>query len=319
MVKYVLVLSATLLFSCSKGPKLNDVDLLKKSHSLLGQKQTVPVVDHNEVALGKVLFQEVALSGNNTQSCNSCHNVSNYGVDNTVTSLGSNGAPGRRNTPTVYNAVYSTSQFWDGRASNLKEQAGGPINNPKEMNSSPSQVESKLKLNENYVRTFKYVYNREPFYEGVLSSIAAYESTLVSNGTSKFDVFLSGRASVLNNSEKRGLEHFLNYGCVACHSGNNLGGRSYAKFGVLHPYSNTSDTGRHGVTGSDADRYVFKVPSLRNVEKTYPYFHDGGEPTLEGAVRTMAYTQLGRELSEEEVNELVAFLKTLTDNFESVH
>lgn len=316
MLKFLVL--TTLLLSCSKGPKLGDNDLLKKANSLLGQKAPKVVVNYNEVALGRTLFTEVGLSGNGTQSCNSCHNLNNYGVDNEVTSLGSTGVRGKRNTPTVYNAVYSSAQFWDGRAANLVEQAAGPLLNPKEMNSSTQKVESYLRSNENYVRAFKYVYNSEPSYSKVLSALAAYESTLVSNGTSRYDVYLSGKVSALSKSEKRGLEHFLNYGCVGCHSGNNLGGRSFAKFGVVHPYDNTEDTGRAALTGYDVDRYVFKVPSLRNVEKTQPYFHDGRVPSLEGAVRTMAYTQLGKELSDEEVHELSSFLRSTTDSLETV-
>lgn len=309
--KYLVLF--TLLWNCERGPKLNDNDLLKKSTSLLGTKVTVQDINQAEASLGEALFNDVNLSGNSTQSCNTCHNVRNYGVDNEVTSLGAFGQRGSRNTPTVYNALYSVSQFWDGRASNLEEQALGPILNRKEMGSTKENVERYLRSEAYYVENFKKVYGVAPSLSNVAKAIASYERTLFSRGTSRYDKFLSGDTSALNKKEKRGLEHFLNYGCVGCHSGNNLGGRSYAKFGVLHPYSNTSDTGRYELTKQEYDRYVFKVPSLRNVAQTSPYFHDGGERTLQGAVKTMAYVQLGRELSEDEVSELVAFLSSTTD------
>jgi cytochrome c peroxidase len=312
MNKLILILLLIFTINCERGTKSSPSELLRKSKILLANHNEIPKVNQELVSVGKRLFHDVRLSGNNSQSCNSCHNIDNYGVDNLKTSIGAFGTIGERNSPTVFNSVYNVSQFWDGRAHNLIEQAGGPIVSEGEMRSKVIDVEKKISADPLYAQDFKSIYNSKPKFEYITQAIAEYESTLISNGSSKFDKYLKGEYSP-TKSELRGLEDFFNFGCISCHSGNNLGGKMYAKFGVLHPYSNTKDKGRYNITKNEADSYVFKVPSLRNVAKTYPYFHDGGAPDLHSAIKIMAWTQLGKELKEDEIKDLENFLNMTTD------
>lgn len=312
MRKIFLLVLLLFAFNCERDTKTSHSELLRKSKVLLGKQIELPKTNPELVKIGERLFKDVRLSGNDSQSCNSCHNVDNYGVDNLKTSIGAFGTIGERNSPTVFNSVYNISQFWDGRAHDLIEQVGGPIVSEGEMRSKIADVERKINADNDYVADFKKVYNSKPNFEYIKRAIAEYESTLVSNGSSKFDKYLKEEYSP-TKSELRGLEYFFNFGCISCHSGNNLGGKMYAKFGVLHPYSNTIDKGRYNITKNESDSYVFRVPSLRNVAKTYPYFHDGGVSDLRSAIKTMAWTQLGKELKEDEAEDLENFLNMTTD------
>lgn len=278
-------------------------------------------VSKEQIELGKKLYFEKRLSINDSQSCNSCHNVENNGpgVDNKPVSDGAiEGKKGERNAPTVWNAGFHIAQFWDGRAKDLVEQAKGPILNPVEM-AMPSEqaVVKKISSIEEYKDLFKKAFpnEKDPItYENIAKAIAAFESTLITKD--RFDDFLNGDDKVLTKEELKGLETFLNTGCQSCHNGELLGGNSYQKIGLLNPYENTKDLGRYNVTKKEEDKYFFKVPSLRNIELTAPYFHDGSIGTLEEAVKKMAYLQLNKQLSDEEIKNIVAFLKSLTgENF----
>ena len=268
------------------------------------------------VELGKKLYMDTILSGNDTQSCNSCHNILDKkgGVDNQPTSKGIAGKNGDRNSPTVLNAGFHIAQFWDGRAKDLVEQAKGPILNPVEMAmSSEKAVEDKLAKTE-YAKLFQEAFTNEKkalTYENIAKAIAAFERTL--RTTDRFDDFQNGDYKALTPAEIEGLDKFISVGCVSCHNGPLLGGNSYRKMGERNPYENTEDLGRYNVTKQETDKYVFKVPSLRNVALTAPYFHDGKAATLEEAVKKMAYLQLNINLEDKEIASIVTFLKALTD------
>ncbi|MCE2825990.1 MAG: c-type cytochrome [Verrucomicrobium sp.] len=269
------------------------------------------------VKLGRELFFEKKLSANNTQSCNSCHAVDKNrgGVDNEPTSPGAFGKRGGRNSPTVLNAGFHIAQFWDGRAKTLEDQAKGPVLNPGEM-AMPSEaaVIQKLKAEKKYVSGFKKAFpgENEPItYDNFAKAVASFERTLRTQD--RFDDFLKGDDKALTAAELKGLDTFLSIGCTTCHSGPLLGGNDYKKLGILNAYENTSDKGRIEVTKEDYDEFVFKVPSLRNIALTAPYFHDGSQKTLEEAVQKMAWLQLGKKLSPEEAQGLGAFLRALSD------
>jgi len=269
------------------------------------------------VKLGRELFFEEKLSANNTQSCNSCHAVDQNrgGVDNEPTSPGAFGKRGGRNSPTVLNAGFHIAQFWDGRAKTLEDQAKGPVLNPGEM-AMPSEaaVIEKLKAEKKYVSGFKKAFpdENEPItYDNFAKAVASFERTLRTND--RFDDFLKGDDKALTAAELKGLDTFLSIGCTTCHSGPLLGGNDYKKLGILNAYENTADKGRIEVTKEDYDEFVFKVPSLRNIALTAPYFHDGSQRTLDDVVQKMAWLQLGKKLSAEETQHLSAFLRALSD------
>lgn len=265
------------------------------------------------VELGKKLYFDVRLSRSGFISCNSCHNLSMGGTDNLKTSIGHNWQKGPINAPTVLNASMNLAQFWDGRAKDLKEQAGGPIANPGEMAFTHELAVDVLASIPQYVTEFKQVFgDGKVNIDRVTQSIAAFEATLVTPD-SRFDQWLKGNKKALSAQELRGYQTFKTAGCVACHNGPAVGGNSFQKMGLVKPYltANTAE-GRVAVTGKDADRMNFKVPTLRNVALTYPYFHDGEAATLHQAVDTMGKLQLGREFSKQELDDVVAFLHTLT-------
>ena len=265
------------------------------------------------VELGKKLFFDPRLSKSGFISCNSCHNLSMGGTDNLKTSIGDRWQQGPINSPTVLNARLNVAQFWDGRAKNLQEQAGGPIANPKEMGFTHELAVDVLRSIPQYVNEFNKVFGSRTVDMGkVTTAIAAFEDTLVTPD-SRFDQWLKGNKKALTTQELRGYQTFKTSGCVACHNGPNAGGASFQKMGVVEPYKTANAAeGRVGVTGKDADRFLFKVPTLRNVELTYPYFHDGEAATLGQAVEVMGRLQLGKKFSEQEISDVVSFLKTLT-------
>ena len=271
------------------------------------------ITDPDKVELGKKLWFEPRLSMSGFISCNSCHNLSTGGSDNLPTSIGHNWAEGPINSPTVLNSSLNVAQFWDGRAANLQEQAGGPIANPLEMASSHVLAVDVINSIPQYREEFAKVYGTsEVTIENITDAIAVFEETLVTPN-SRFDLWLKGDDDAITEQELAGYNTFKSIGCVACHNGPNAGGTSFQRMGVVEPYQTTNPAeGRAAVTGKDADRFNFKVPTLRNVELTYPYFHDGAYWKLEDAVDVMARLQLGRELNEEEIDNVVAFLKTLT-------
>lgn len=266
------------------------------------------------VELGKKLYFDPRLSKSGFISCNSCHNLSMGGTDNIPTSIGDKWQQGPINAPTVLNSSLNVAQFWDGRAADLKAQAGGPIANPGEMAFTHTLALGVLESIPGYVREFKQVFGKNKIdIDQVTLAIAEFEKTLVTPN-SRFDQWLLGKKDALTADEQAGYKLFKDSGCVACHNGEAVGGNSFQKMGLVEPYKgNTKGVeGRAGVTGKDADRFNFKVPTLRNVEMTYPYFHDGAANTLTEAVDVMGRLQLGKKFTQDENAKVVAFLKTLT-------
>lgn len=270
-------------------------------------------VNQAKAELGKKLFFDPRLSKSGFISCNSCHNLSMGGSDNLKTSIGHNWQQGPINAPTVLNSSLNFVQFWDGRAENLKAQAGGPIANPGEMAFTHEMAEGVLKSIPGYVAEFKQVYGDDTVnIDRVTDAIAEFEKTLVTPN-SRFDKWLLGDAKALTEQELAGYKLFKESGCVSCHYGTSVGGGTFHKMGMVEEYKTKSQAeGRKAVTGKDEDRLMFKVPNLRNVELTYPYFHDGEAATLSKAVETMGRLQLGKKLTDEENAQIVAFLKSLT-------
>ncbi len=270
-------------------------------------------INSAQAKLGKKLYFDPRLSKSGFISCNSCHNLSMGGTDNLKTSIGHNWQQGPISAPTVLNSSMNVAQFWDGRAADLKAQAGGPIANPGEMAFTHELAVKVLESIPQYVDEFKKVFSKEQItIEEVTQAIAEFEKTLVTPN-SRFDKWLKGEKTALNSEELEGYELFKNSGCVACHNGEAVGGTSFQKMGAVEPYKTKNPAeGLKGVTGKEEDRFKFKVPTLRNVELTYPYFHDGEAATLSEAVEIMGQIQLGKKFTAEETAKIVAFLKTLT-------
>lgn len=276
--------------------------------------------DRRKVELGNRLFHDPRLSHDNTISCAYCHDLRKGGTDQRVHSVGIGGQTGDVNAPTVFNSGFNFKQFWDGRADTLKDQIDGPVHNPKEMGSNWPEIIGKLKQDPGYVAAFTSLYPDGIQGNSIKDALAAFERSLITPD-SPFDKFLRGDPTALTEEEKAGYRLFKEYGCVACHQGVSVGGNMFQKFGVMADYfadrrrQTKADVGRYNVTGQEQDRNKFKVPSLRNVARTAPYFHDGSAETLEDAVRIMAKYQLGRPLSAREVELIVKFLKTLTGEY----
>ena len=281
------------------------------------------VTDPAKVALGKALYHDTRLSLDNTVSCATCHEIENAGVDNHQYSHGVDDQLGGVNAPTVYNAVYNFVQFWDGRAKTLADQAAGPPLNPVEM-ASPSFdfIIAKLEADKPFAKEFAAVYPEGITEANITDAIEQYERTLITPD-SRFDKWLRGDDAAISQEELEGYELFKKYDCATCHVGQNLGGLSYELMGLRNDYFadrglelTNEDNGRFKETLNERDRHRFKVPGLRNVEHTWPYYHDGTRETLEEAVRDMGTYQSGVTLKESEVNSMVAFLKTLTGEYQ---
>ena len=284
--------------------------------------QTPPILPGNastpeKIKLGKMLFFDPRLSASHAISCNTCHNVGLAGTDAEPTSLGHRWQHGQRNAPTVFNAVYDKAQFWDGRAKDLEQQAGGPIVNPVEMASPPEHVVEELKAIPGYTSYFKSAFPGEASpitFANVQKAIAVFEATLITPNA-PFDLYLKGHTSALTKEQKSGLALFMDKGCSSCHGGINVGGASYAPFGLVAKPGvkllPPADKGRFAVTRIPSDQYAFKVPSLRNVELTAPYFHSGQVWDLKQAVMIMGASQLGVQLNTSEADKIVSFLDSL--------
>jgi cytochrome c peroxidase len=268
-----------------------------------------------QVALGKKLYFDTILSKNQSQSCNTCHRVDDGlpGADGEATSPGAFGKRGDRNSPTTLNAGFHHAQFWDGRAATLEEQAKGPVLNPVEMGMpDETEVLKRLRDHQEYPGLFKAAFGGETqsvSYDNMARAIAAFERTLITRD--RFDDFLKGDDRALSAAELRGLKTFTANGCTACHNGPLLGANSFQKAGLIHPFP-TKDPGRRAVTEDESDEAKFKVPTLRNIALTGPYFHDGSIRSLDDAVKMMGWHQLGKELSAEEIREIGGFLHTLS-------
>ena len=271
------------------------------------------VYSSEKAELGWLLYYDTRLSSDGTVSCASCHAPEYAFADGKPVSTGIKGQKGGRSAPTIINRGYGALQFWDGRAKDVEEQALGPILNPIEMGMpSEAAVVDKLKKIDDYKAAFAEAFKdeKDPIqYKNVGKAIGAFERTLLT--PSRFDDFLNGDEKALNDAEKRGLQKFVHMGCANCHNGVALGGNSYKKIGLVEPYE-TSDVGRFAVTGLETDKKVFKVPSLRNITKTGPYFHDGSVKTLDEAIEEMAEHQLGRKVGPGFVEDVKAFLGSLT-------
>ena len=272
-----------------------------------------PLTDE-KINLGRMLYYDPRLSKGQDVSCNTCHDLSKYGVDAGPVSTGHKGQKGTRRAPTVYNAAGHFAQFWDGRAATIEEQAKGPMVNPVEMAMPDARrIAAVLKSMPEYVAAFQKAFpgEKDPVtYDNAGKAIGAFERKLVT--ASRWDKFLAGDQAALTDAEIAGLNEFLDTGCQTCHNGVYMGGSMFQKLGLVKPWPEGTDQGRFALTKQDSDKMVFKVPGLRNVEKTAPYYHDGSVKTLDEAVAKMAEHQLGKPLAKEDVDSIVTFLKTLT-------
>lgn len=264
--------------------------------------------NYDKAILGKKLFFDKRLSKDNSISCASCHDLTKGGDDGLKFSVGIDGKLGDINAPTVLNSVFNFRQFWDGRAKDLAEQAKGPIENPIEMGHDFTKLLEVLKTS-SYEKSFKTIYKDGITKENLVDAIAEFEKTLITPN-SAFDKYLKGNDNAINSFEKEGFELFKNKGCISCHNGVNIGGNLYSKFGMLIDVE-SKNLGKYNVTKNELDKYYFKVPTLRNISLTAPYFHDGRYYDLKEAVKTMALVQLGRPVTNLEIEKIVAFLKTL--------
>lgn len=273
--------------------------------------------DPSEVALGKILFNDKRLSRNNSIACASCHNILKGGDDGLKVSIGIDNQIGTINAPTVLNSGLNAFQFWDGRARTLEEQVEGPIHNSLEMGSTWNEVINKLKKDKQLLALFAQVYLTEPNESNISRAISTYEKQLLTLD-SPFDLYLKGNETAISERAKKGYQVFKRVGCISCHQGQNVGGNMFQRFGIMGNYFNkksvinTADYGRFNVTGKEEDRFKFKVPSLRNIELTAPYLHDGSIQDLRDVIKIMARYQLGRPISDKQVVDIEAFLKSLT-------
>jgi len=318
------------IVACKNRPTAQDQLTLKADSVMVLAKnvfQPLPAeainpdnpLNAEKVALGKALYFEKQLSMNNTQSCNTCHNLNTFGVDNKPTSPGDNGEPGVRNSPTTLNSALHFVQFWDGRMKDVEEQAGGPVMNPAEMNMpTEDEVMARLSKDGRYKTEFVAAFpkDKDPMtFENMRKAIGAFERTLLT--PSRFDKFLQGDNQALTEQELKGLGTFMNTGCTACHVGALVGGSMFQKYPLFGTHleltgSTVDDPGRMQATMNEADKYMFKVPSLRNIAETWPYLHDGSVKELDKTVKLMAKAELNRELTDDQTNDIVVFLKALT-------
>lgn len=274
---------------------------------------TIKTIDHNWKTLGKALFNSTLLSSDNTISCASCHMIDFGGDDGFPVSTGVGSKTGQRNSPSILNAVFNFRQFWDGRATDLTEQASGPIHNPVEMGSNWQEIIPKLKRDRYFSEAFSRVGIKNITADSVLKAIVVFEESLITPNA-PLDRYLKGDLTALNEHQIRGFETFKSIGCITCHQGKNIGGNIFQKLGRIDlvPKHLLGDEGKYTITKREQDKHVFKVPSLRNVAETGPYFHNGSVNTLSEAVNIMALTQLGLSLSEQQNKDLVAFLSSLS-------
>jgi cytochrome c peroxidase len=287
----------------------------------VGPVEAPVVQDPEKVALGRMLFHDKRLSRNGEISCATCHTLTRFGIDGHVTSKGINGKVGVRNAPSVFNAATHIAQFWDGRANNVESQAKSPITNPTEM-AMPNEraVVRVLKNIPGYVTMFAKAFprDRQPItLKNVGEAIGAFERGLVTE--SRWDRFIHGESGALTAEERHGLKTFLDAGCMQCHTGPQVGGTMFQKVGAVNPWPNQKDKGRAAITKSPADNMVFKVPSLKNVAQTAPYFHDGASANLHDSIRLMGYHQLGINLTDDDVNSIAVWMRSMTGEIDPAY
>jgi cytochrome c peroxidase len=309
--------SASVAAHASSEPVLSTPTEEDLNPRLLRRFKSLTAPDNDQpqalVALGRMLYFEPLMSSDRRVSCNTCHPLDRYGTTPTAVSTGVNGQHGQRNAPSTYNASSQFRQFWDGRAANLQEQVRGPIQNPVEMGMIETALVSRLSGIEGYERAFAQAFpsSKEPVsLDHVAEAIAAFERGL--RTPARWDRYLAGDNTALTAREKSGARLFANLGCMVCHEGQLLGGSMFQRAGAVVAWPNRSDRGRRDLTNDAADDMIFKVPSLRNVAKTAPYFHDGSIATLNDAVQMMARHQLGVSLTEDEADAIVTWLGSLT-------
>ena len=319
-------LAYILLFqvSAAAGPAVEvghpKIETMRSVH--LTQEAITPIaeiagLDQEKIRLGRQLFMDPILSRDGSISCASCHDLDTGGDDGRPRSIGIDGQTTLTNAPTVLNAALNFAQFWDGRSKSLEDQIDGPLNSANEMDMSWPEALRRLSDNETYKQAFDAIYADGITAPNVKDAIAEFERSLITPGA-RFDRYLQGDDAALNEKERRGYRLFSNFGCISCHQGRNIGGNLYQKLGIVRPYFDgkndleVANLGRFNVTGEEADRYVFKVPSLRNVSETAPYFHDGSIATLEDAIAIMSFYQLGRTPDATAIDDIAAFLRTLT-------
>lgn len=321
-----ILLAAVVVWSIRPGDDPATVETVEPAlrHNLsqepLSPLPPAPTLPAAKVRLGEALFFDPRLSRDDTVACSTCHDFARGGADRLRFSLGVGQAMGEINTPTVFNTSLNFAQFWDGRAATLEEQAAGPVHNPVEMASAWPEVLAKLQADANYPRVFRELYPDGLTAANLVDAIAAYERTLLT-ANARFDRYLQGDQQAVSAQELAGYRLFKDYGCASCHQGVNAGGNMYQRFGILGDYfagrtPTKADLGRFNVTGLAEDRHVFKVPGLRNVAVTAPYFHDGSVASLEEAVTLMGRYQLGRELTPDDVRAITAFLHSLTGQWQ---
>ncbi|BBN82376.1 hypothetical protein PA25_23610 [Pseudoalteromonas sp. A25] len=309
-VSFWLQLSRAVPSDLLEGSETASVDAKFIERQVDAALQPLPLIEqYNEqwVQLGKALFKSPLLSVDNTVSCASCHDLYNGGDDGFPVSLGVNQQLGERNSPTVINSAFNFRQFWDGRSATLAEQVHGPIHNPVEMATNWPQVIAKLTAQPGFLKSFNALSADGINAENIVKALVLFEESLVSEDT-PIDRYLLGDISALSEQQQRGLQKFMNFGCITCHQGKNIGGNLYQKIGRLDsvPQSLLTDLGRFNQTNNEEDKHVFKVPSLRNVTLTAPYFHNGSVDELSEAIRIMAKGQLGLNLSDEDILDLEA-------------
>ncbi len=339
MRKYILLLLAFGIISCGKDSKQSepmnfdkvitkkDKQLLKNAKSIFKPIQIIHKSDNPvndvKVKLGKILYHDTRISKDGNISCSSCHGLTTYGVDNKPFSPGDTGELGGRNSPTSFNAANNFVQFWDGRAKDVEEQAGGPVLNPVEHNiPSESFLINRLSKIKGYQKLFKEAFpgGGNPItFDNFKKAIGSFEREKLIT-PSRFDKFLNGNITALTKKEREGLQTFIDFKCTDCHQGSNVGGTMFQKFGLLnedywtYTKSNKIDSGRYAETKDDFDMFMFKVPTLRNIEKTGPYFHDGSVTSLDEAIHIMAKVQLDREIGKKNTRKIKDFLGTLTQD-----
>jgi len=327
-----VALSPFMVTSCGNdsGTRLQENDLIGsaqnvESRALLPLPEKVSKDNDHLIILGERLFHDPRLSLDQHISCASCHVLSAGGDDNMPVSLGIESGPGALNAPTVLNSALNFRQFWDGRAASLEEQIEGPIHNEKEMGASWSLIISRLEQDEYYQEMFSQYFSDGINADNIKRAIAEFERSLITRN-SPFDKFLGGDFSALSPLQRKGYEKFQSFGCISCHQGANIGGNMYQRIGIMDDYFKDrgnivkEDLGLYNLTKKEEDRYKFKVPSLRNIALTAPYFfHDGQTPSLKQAIWKMAYYQLGERLKEEDVIAIEAFLNSLTGELDVTH
>lgn len=308
MIKRALFMTLVVFNICNAQTEINQNQMITPI------PDSIPY-NKEKAMLGKQLYMDTALSADGKVSCNTCHDTKTFGVDNQVFSTGINGVMDTPfNSPTTFNAAFNFVQFWNGRAKDLADQARSPFTNPQEMGlNDEAEVIKIIEQNPDYKAKFNKIYG-EINMDNITDAIAEFEKTLITPNA-PFDRYQKGDENAISEAAKRGWNAFKTNGCVACHQGQNIGGTMYQKIGIFEPYPNQENLGRYEITKVESDKMVFKVPSLRNVAKTAPYYHDGSIPTLDACVQFMAYYQLGKFLDQQTVEDIVAFLESLTGEY----